>query len=219
MYCSKCEYICYENKLGDHTYGAWTAGTGNNHTRTCTECGATEEKAHTWDNGVVNKKPNCASTGVKTYTCTVCDKTKTETIAKTTDHTYGAYINVNETTHKHTCKLCGKEEKKNHVWDNGTITVMPTLDSTGLREIKCKDCGAKKTEVIPKRANGDLNGDTYIDNKDVEYLLWHTLFPSSYPLELFADFDHSSVIDNKDVEYLLWHTLFPDSYPLNANQN
>ena len=47
-----------------------------------------------------------------------------------------------------------------------------------------------------------------------EYFLWYTLFPDSYPLEVFADFDHNGIIDNKDVEYLLWHTLFPEDYPL-----
>jgi hypothetical protein len=30
--------------------------------------------------------------------------------------------------------------------------------------------------------NGDLDGNGTTDNKDVEYLLWHTLFPDTYPL-------------------------------------
>lgn len=63
---------------------------------------------------------------------------------------------------------------------------------------------------------GDLDGDQSVTNKDVEYLLWHTLFPDSYPLTQQADFDGSGSVDNKDVEYLLWHTLFPESYPLES---
>ena len=31
-------------------------------------------------------------------------------------------------------------------------------------------------------AKYDLNRDGVVDSKDVAYLLWHTLFPSSYPL-------------------------------------
>ena len=61
---------------------------------------------------------------------------------------------------------------------------------------------------------GDFDGNGGVDNKDVEYLLWHTLFPDSYPVGKNADFDGNGSIDNKDVEYLLWHTLFPGSYPI-----
>ena len=61
---------------------------------------------------------------------------------------------------------------------------------------------------------GDLDGDQTVNNKDVEYLLWHTLFPDTYPIEQNADFDGDGAVNNKDVEYLLWHTLFPDTYPL-----
>ena len=37
---------------------------------------------HKWDNGKVTKAATYTATGVKTYTCTVCGATKTETIAK-----------------------------------------------------------------------------------------------------------------------------------------
>ena len=61
---------------------------------------------------------------------------------------------------------------------------------------------------------GDLDGVEGVDNRDVEYLLWYTLFPEDYPLPQAADFDSNGYVDNKDVEYLLWHTLFPEDYPL-----
>ena len=38
---------------------------------------------HSWDNGTVTKKPTATSTGIKTYCCTVCDETMTETIPAT----------------------------------------------------------------------------------------------------------------------------------------
>ena len=37
---------------------------------------------HTWDNGVVTTLPTIGKEGVKTFTCTVCKETKTETIDK-----------------------------------------------------------------------------------------------------------------------------------------
>ena len=61
---------------------------------------------------------------------------------------------------------------------------------------------------------GDLTGDGTVDNLDVEYLLWYTLFPEDYPLTGAGDFDGNGTVDNLDVEYLLWHTLFPEDYPL-----
>ena len=203
-------------KTNNHSYGIWTKLNDSTHQHTCSLCGKTESASHNWNAGAITKQPSCAATGIKTYTCSVCSGTKTETLAKTTNHTYGVATKVDDNSHSHRCTTCGNEETIAHIWDSGKITLAPTLETTGLRERTCKECDATKVEVVPKRANGDLNGDQSIDNKDVEYLLWHTLFPASYPLETFADFDFSNTVDNKDVEYLLWHTLFPDSYPLHA---
>lgn len=38
--------------------------------------------AHIWDAGVITTQPTVSQNGVKTYTCTLCGKTKTETIDK-----------------------------------------------------------------------------------------------------------------------------------------
>ena len=55
----------------------------------CIACGevsstfdVTPQKDHTWDNGVVTTEPTAQKDGVKTYTCTVCNETKTETIPR-----------------------------------------------------------------------------------------------------------------------------------------
>lgn len=68
--------------------------------------------------------------------------------------------------------------------------------------------------LVIKYPLGDLDGNMCVDNKDVEFLLWHTLFPQDYPLPQDADFNSDGYVDNNDVEYLLWHTLFPSDYPL-----
>ena len=69
-------------------------------------------------------------------------------------------------------------------------------------------------KAIGTAVEGDLDGNRLVDNKDVEYLLWHTLFPEDYPVSVDADFNMDDVLNNQDVEYLLWHTLFPEDYPL-----
>lgn len=61
---------------------------------------------------------------------------------------------------------------------------------------------------------GDFDCNGSVDNRDVEYLLWHTLFPEDYPLPSTGEMDGIPGVDNRDVEYLLWHTLFPEDYPL-----
>ena len=69
----------------------------------------------TWDGGSVTQAATCSSEGVKTYTCTSCGKTRTESIAKT-DHSY-----VTETTpatcteygqDRTYCSVCGYEKSR-----------------------------------------------------------------------------------------------------------
>ena len=68
---------------------AWTCDS-DYHWHKCTSplngatCGEINDKAaHTWDAGTVTKEPGAYTTGVKTYTCTVCQYKKTETIPAT----------------------------------------------------------------------------------------------------------------------------------------
>ena len=75
-----------------HSYGAWeetkaaTCAVEGSKIHTCA-CGATETETiaklstHTWDAGVVTKKPTVKGNGIKTYTCSVCKTTKTEKVA------------------------------------------------------------------------------------------------------------------------------------------
>ncbi len=57
----------------------------------------------TWNSGTVTTQPTCTGTGIKTYTCTVCGKTKTETVAAK-GHTPGAAATC---TTAQTCTTCG----------------------------------------------------------------------------------------------------------------
>ncbi|MGN0531830.1 MAG: leucine-rich repeat protein [Eubacterium sp.] len=88
----------------------WTAG------YKCSRCDyevRQEEVAklpHTYNSGVVTKKATCTEAGVKTYTCTVCDATKTESIPKLA-HTYKAYTTRATTSSSGKivtkCSVCG----------------------------------------------------------------------------------------------------------------
>ena len=83
-------------KLG-HDWGEWvtsiepTVSTVGYRYHVCNRdgCGYREGEdipklhTHTWDDGVVTQKPTATEPGVKTYTCTICKQTKTESIPAT----------------------------------------------------------------------------------------------------------------------------------------
>ncbi len=155
-------------KTTDHAFGNWTKHNANQHKRTC-ECGETEYANHNWDAGTVTKPASHIATGIKTYKCTECGETKTETLPKTEGHGFGNWTKHNANQHKRTCE-CGETEYANHNWDAGVVTKEPTCKDTGIKTYTCKDCGETKTESIAKTNDhkyGDWVKDTATDHKHI----------------------------------------------------
>ena len=83
-----------------------------------------DKAAHVWDNGKVTTPATEQATGVKTYTCTVCQATKTETIDKL------AHVHVLNDGYSHdleyhwkTCSGCSEQiEKAAHSGGTATCT-------------------------------------------------------------------------------------------------
>ncbi len=70
----------------EHTHSWETTWTKDPeyHWHKCSGCSEIKDKAaHSWDAGRVTKEPGAYSTGVKTFTCTVCSQTKNEDIPAT----------------------------------------------------------------------------------------------------------------------------------------
>ena len=66
-----------------HKYGAWENLDETLHQRVCENDAAHVEKEnHSWDAGEVTKPATEQAEGVKTFTCTICNAAKTETIPK-----------------------------------------------------------------------------------------------------------------------------------------
>lgn len=117
---------------------------------------------HVWGEGAITTKPTCTTPGVKTYTCSVCNKTKTEEIPAT-GHQHTEVRNVKEATCKEEgytgdtyCTDCGEKlssgeptAKKAHDWDEGKVTTEATCKNTGVKTYTCNNCSETKTEVIP----------------------------------------------------------------------
>ena len=103
--------------------------------------------------------------GVKTFACTRCGETKTETIPKLThEHSYKAVITAPACTAKgyttHTC-ACGDSyvdtytDALGHAWDGGKVTKAATETEDGVKTFTCTRCSETKTETIP--ATGSVN--------------------------------------------------------------
>ena len=144
---------------------------------TCTETGLTEgkhcsvcnevlvaqevipAKGHSWNEGEITTAPTCENAGVKTYTCTVCNETKTEAIVAT-GHTSVEVpekpATCTESGHKAgtKCSVCGAtlsgmEELPalGHDWGEWTVTTSPTCTKEGEEKRTCKRDGCNATET------------------------------------------------------------------------
>ena len=145
----------FENKIGAylpsdvHTY--WFL--------VCDEAPEGYEEAeglhdHQFDDGVITTEPTHLAPGIKTYTCTDCGATYTETLDKLTEHEYGSWGKHNATQHIRFCE-CGSIDYADHTWNDGIITIPATQTTTGVKTYTCLDCGETSLKVIDKLGASD----------------------------------------------------------------
>ena len=200
--CTESGIMLYTCKDDDDSYEKEIPATGHQNTEvrnvkeaTCAEEGYTGDtyckdcgtklstgekiakKEHTWDSGKVTQEASCIKTGIRTYTCTTCQSTKTEEIPATGKHENTEVRNVKEATCAEEgytgdtyCKDCGtklstgeKIAKKAHIWDSGRVTQEATCTKTGTKTYICTTCQSTRTEEIP--ATGHVNKITKFAKK------------------------------------------------------
>ena len=185
-HCSVCHAVIVEQKEIPAT--GHKAETVPGKAATCTEAGLTDgekcsvcgtvikaqeeipAKGHSWNEGEITTSPTCENAGVKTYTCTVCNATKTEAI----DATGHTPVEVAEkpatcTEAGHTagtkCSVCdailsGMEEIPATGHTEKTVAGKPaTCTETGLTDaISCSVCGTviKAQEEIPAKGHTEV---------------------------------------------------------------
>ena len=131
---------CAHENLTEHPAVAPACGTGNIEYWSCDACGnlfsdaegkvsITSTKAeHSWNAGEVTTAANCKEDGVKTYTCSVCNGTKTEVIPATKEHHFVNGFCDNILRDGKT--VCNAEDK----WDGETCDEPSQVD--GVYQIK-----------------------------------------------------------------------------------
>ena len=122
-------------------------------------CGCT---SHTYGSAVITKQPTCTSEGTAIKTCTKCNATVTETIAKTS-HKYADTVVAPTCTADgytlHKCSVCGTSYKDSttkatgHSYGNSVITKQPTCTAEGTAIKTCTKCNATVTEPIAKTSH------------------------------------------------------------------
>ena len=130
-------------------------------------CGCT---SHTYGSAVITKQPTCTSEGTKTKTCTKCNATVTETIAKLS-HSYTATVVAPTCTADgytlHKCSVCGTSYKDNttkatgHSYGNSVVTKQPTCTSEGTAIKTCTKCNATVTEKLPAKGHTSVTDKGY----------------------------------------------------------
>lgn len=114
----------------------------------CKKCGEVIEVVvldavgHNWDNGKVTKEATKTAEGIKTYTCTVCGKTKTQSIPK---------------------KKAGEEKqlKKGDVVTDDKRAARVKVADVKKKEVEYKEPVNKKAKTVTIPATVKINGTTY----------------------------------------------------------
>ena len=138
--CSTCGKPYGTVDANNHDWGAWAPKDNDTHSRVCSRCKAVDTKEHDWDNGKVTSQPTCMKEGEKTFTCTVCGKTKMEPISAT-GHNWKDAWTSDATHHWHECANDNCDAKNSYGEHTGGT-------ATCTKKAVCKDCKAEYGSVL-----------------------------------------------------------------------
>ena len=170
----------------------------------------------------VTTEATCETAGVRTYTCSLCGDSYTESIAAL-GHSYESVVTAPTCTDKgyttYTCSLCGDSYTGNevaatgHSYDDGVVTLAPSCDTAGVKTFTCSACGDTYTEEIASTGHAFVNGScinchTPDPDFNVEYYLFGWINGADYACE--GDDDNLGIY--KFVDGKLTVTFNQDAY-------
>lgn len=122
--------------------GGWQSDE-NNHWKEYSCCQVhANEGIHQWDDGKITTAATCTAPGEKTYTCTVCSATRTETVSAT-GHNWSAAWTHDATHHWKNCANCDAESDK----------IQHNFSKSG-NTYTCTACGYAYTVPSPSSSSG-----------------------------------------------------------------
>lgn len=114
------------------------------------------DQVHVCSFTLTSDTATCTEPGIKTYSCSGCPETKTED-SPAKGHSYGTKTKVDDANHEQICSVCGNAVTSGHNWNSGTVTTEANCQQSGTMTYACTDCGAEKTETLPKESTHDFS--------------------------------------------------------------
>lgn len=186
---------------------------------------------HAWDAGGVTTPASCSQDGEKTFLCSICKGTKTESIPAVghqltkTDLKEATCIQPGNIEY-YTCSMCqktfsdakGTKEIKDvtvkstgHSFGEWEVTKEATTAEEGIETRKCSKCGKEETRPIGKLiityTLGDVDGDGNISAADARLALRRSVGLENYeegsPAFLACDVDLDGNVTVADARLIL----------------
>ena len=180
----RCGYTDAETEPRGHDWGEWTSCSETEHRRVCKNDGThVETEAHSWDGGEITVPPTCTADGEKTYTCTVCGGTATETLPA-----------------------------PGHAFNEWHVTKPATTEEEGEETRECENCNETETRILPKLPApdvmpGDVDGDGRITAGDARLALRRAVDLETYAEGskefLACDVDKNGTVTAGDARMIL----------------
>ena len=124
--------------------------TGDTYCKVCEKVQKTGESipanGHSWDEGKITTAPTCENAGVKTYTCTVCNATKTEAIGAT------GHTPVEVAEQPATCTEAGHKAGTKCSVCEAILSGMEEIPAAGHKEVI--DAAVEATCTTPGKTEG-----------------------------------------------------------------
>lgn len=129
-------------EITGHNFTDWDHDNIYTHSRVCTDCGYVDRHDHDWVDPVVTTEPTCYTTGIMTYTCSVCGM-KGAIPMDALGHDWSEWTPVpgKEADCEHAgqehrfCNRCGLEDVKD------VMKKFHNIPNSVTGEGYCKDCG------------------------------------------------------------------------------